>query len=111
MTTPSQDEAIALQKQAIEDLSATPSHLTQMGSALVASLCFDALRIAGSSQHVRLEVEGFKISRTPWDATRLANAIWVWDPGNFTVVELVARIDREAEACAGMPLPNHRRTT
>ena len=90
------------------DLGPDIPHLRQMGSDVVASLCFESLRIGGSSTHVRLEVEAFKLSRTPWDATRLSNALWAYDPGHPEVVDLVHRIDGEAEGCAGMAVPNKR---
>ena len=99
--TPSQAET--------EDIGPDHPHLHQLGREVVASLCFESLRLAGSSTHVKLEVEAFKQSRTAWDATRLSNALWFFDPGHPDVADLVATIDREAEACAGFTLPNKMR--
>ena len=91
------------------DIAPDSSHLNQMGALLVATLCMDALRIAGSSVHVRTEVEGFKQSRSAWDATRLANALWFFEQGHPESAALVETIDREAEKTAGFPLPNKAR--
>jgi hypothetical protein len=90
------------------DLGPDTANIKQMGRDLVASLCFEALRIAGSSARVKSAVEDFKESLTPWDGTELGNAIWSFDPGHPDVATLVETIDREAEACAGLPLPNRK---
>lgn len=90
------------------DIGPDEANLTQMGTELVAALCFDALRIAASSARVKSAVEDFKESRTPWDATELGNSLWSFDPGHPAVAALVETIDREAERCAGLPLPNRK---
>lgn len=90
------------------DLGPDHPHLNQMGTDVVAALCFQALNIAWSSNHVKLEVEGFKQSRSAWDGARLANALCAFDPGHPDVVDLVRAIDRATEEAAGIPLPNRK---
>ena len=80
----------------------------QMGRDVVAAHCFSALAIAGSSAAVKSAVQAFRDSRTPWDATALANSLATWDPGNPNTADLIETLYREADACAGFPLPNKR---
>jgi hypothetical protein len=51
------------------------AHLRPMESELVDNLCDRAVAASPDSYAVRLEIEGFRRSRTPWDAMRLANAL------------------------------------
>ena len=90
------------------DLGPDNPALNQMGRDLVAALCFESLRIAHSSPAVKSAVQAFRDSRTPWAATELANALVVWDPGNPNTADLIETLYREADACAGFPLPNKR---
>lgn len=82
------------------------ARFNQMGAFLVATLCFDALKLAESSERIRTCVEAFKESRSAWDATELANALYAWEPGHPAVSALVETIDREATQTAGFELPN-----
>src|SRR5262245_30997001 len=88
------------------DISPDHPHLNQMDALLVATLCMEALRIAGQSPHVKMEVDGFKESRSAWDATRLANALFFWEPGHPETAALIERLDQEATQVAGFELPN-----
>src|SRR5262245_8748753 len=80
-------------------------HLRQMEEAAVNDLCARALNL-GLSHGIKLEVYGFKESRTPWDATRLANALAMNGAVSIDCLRLIAGLDRAAEACAGAVLPN-----
>lgn len=82
------------------------STITQLGTDLVASLIERTITLAPDSFSIRSAVERFRESRSPWDATELANKLADYDPGRAAVMELVLEIDLEAEACAGIPLPN-----
>ena len=90
----------------LSDIAPDQSHLNQMGKEVVASLCFDALRLAPDGYGVRVEVEGFKQSRAAWDAARLANALEVYGETSPAIAELIEQIDRESTKTAGFPLPN-----
>ena len=81
-------------------MSDTSPHLRQIAANKVADLCDRAFARAGNSHTVRLEIEGFRKSRTPWDATRLANILWRMDKANPLVEELVRDLDQAAEDCA-----------
>lgn len=82
-------------------------HLRQIVTATVADLCERAVKIAADSYSLRIEIEGFRISRTPWDATRLANALDNLVERSAAVQSLVADLDAAAEDCAGL-VPSNR---
>lgn len=84
------------------------SHLRQIAAASVAELCDRAVRIAADSYSLRIEIEGFRLSRTPWDATRLANALDHLVERSAAIQSLVADLDAAAQDCAGpVPLNRH----
>ena len=81
-------------------------HLRQMPVEEVNGFCDRAIALCPDSYTVRLEADGFRLERTPWSATRLANALDIQFDNNVKVGELVGEIDRAAEACAGCASPN-----
>ncbi len=85
----------------------TPHHLRMIGLSTVHSLCKRATDLNLPSHGVTIEVAAFHVSRTPWDATRLANAIFhLAHEKTPDVLELVHDLDAAAEAVAGIPLTN-----
>ncbi len=85
----------------------TPHHLRMIDLATVRALCDRALTLMPTSGTVRVETRAFELSRTPWDATRLANQIFHTAPERTAdVMELVYDLDAAAEAVAGIPLTN-----
>ena len=83
-------------------MSTDTPHLRLMPPEEVNAFCDRAERLTMDSYTVRLESNAFRVSRTPWDATRLANALWHYEKGNATIEALVRDIDAAAEACAGL---------
>lgn len=81
-------------------------HLRQIPKAKVDTLCDRALQLAPDSYGVRLEAEAFRESRTPHDATRLANILFHTGKGNVLIQELVTDIDVAAEDTAELVPPN-----
>lgn len=82
-----------------------PIHLRPMGRAEVHDLCDRAERAAPESFSVRVAARRFRESRTPWDATRLADAL-ADCPG---AENLVRQIDILAHERAGLvPAPRRR---
>lgn len=81
--------------------------LRQMPPEEVTAFCDRAIAACPTSYTVRVEAEAFRQSRTPWDATRLANALDIQSDNNAALGELVGEIDRAAEACAGL-VPSNR---
>ena len=79
-------------------MSDTPIHLVPMDAALVDELCDRAGRIAFDSYTVLREIDGFRESRTPWDARRLANALW----NDHRFDPVVAELDKLAHERAGL---------
>ncbi len=73
-------------------------HLTPMDEALVDALCDRAQRLVFDSYTVLREVDGFRQSRTPWDARRLANALAIDNPQD----PLVKELDKLAHDRAGL---------
>lgn len=86
-------------------MSDTP-HLRQMPEDEVNAFCDRVIAAFPDSYGLRLEAEGFRQSRTPWDATRLANILDIENETSPAVGELIGEIDRAAEACAGLVPPN-----
>lgn len=82
-------------------------HLRLMPVEEVNDFCDRAIALAPDSYTVRLEADGFRLERTPWSATRLANALDIQNESNIAIGELVGEIDRAAEACAGL-VPTNR---
>lgn len=82
-------------------------HLRQIAAETTTELCDRAIRIAADSYSLRVEIEGFRLSRTPWDATRLANALDNLVERSAAVQSLVADLDAAAEDCAGL-VPSNR---
>ncbi len=80
-------------------MSDTP-HLRQIPQSTVDELCDRAAEFSKFNYTVRLEVEGFRESRTPWDATRTANALSNVSDTSDDLAALVRDIDAAAEACA-----------
>ena len=81
-------------------------HLRQIAQASVDTLVQRAIQLAPDSYTIRLEAHAFKESRTPWDATRLGNALWHHAERTPAVTELVRDIDVAAEDCAEFVPPN-----
>ena len=81
-------------------------HLRQIPKAKVDTLCDRAEQLCPDSYTIRLEAEAFRISRTPWDATRLANALAHHDTSAPIIRELVTDIDVVAEDTAELVPPN-----
>lgn len=86
-------------------------HLRQINSISVDSLCdrADAIPIA-ENRMVRLETQAFRESRTPHDATRLANVLAYRRAEHESIDALVRDLDTEAERCAGV-VPANRHST
>lgn len=82
-------------------------NLRQMPADEVNALCDRAEAACPNSYTVRVEADGFRRERTPWSATRLANALDIQSDNNTALGELVGEIDRAAEACAGL-VPSNR---
>ena len=80
--------------------------LRQLPKDKVDALCDRALELAPDSYGMRQEAEAFRESRTPWDATRLANILSHVGKGNVLINELVTDIDVAAEDCAELVPPN-----
>ena len=76
-----------------------PIHLVPMDTALINDLCDRAEGlVATSSFTIWREIQGFRQSRAPWDAMRLANTLaidWPDDP-------LVRELDHLAHERAGL---------
>ncbi len=84
----------------------TPHHLRMIDLYTVNVLCDRALTMC-PSPGIRVEIRAFQLSRTPWDATRVANAIFhLAREKTPDVMELVHDLDAAAEAVAGIPLTN-----
>lgn len=81
----------------------TPPHLQPVDAATVDDLCDRAEKVAFVSYLVRLEIKGFRESRTPWDARRLANALAI----EHSDYALVQELDRLAQERGGL---SNRRT-
>lgn len=79
-----------------------PIHLRPLPTDTVTDLCDRASRAAPDSYTIQLEINGFRDSRTPWDAMRLANVLDRYDPASLSVKELVAELDRVAHEAAGL---------
>ena len=84
-------------------------HLRQMDEAIVVDLCERAAKLSCYNYTIRKEIQGFLESRSPWDATRLANALALTNPVDPDVQGLVRELDAAAEACAGA-VPANRMT-
>jgi hypothetical protein len=82
-------------------------HLRLMPPEEVNAFCDRAIALCPDSYTVRLEADGFRLERTPWSATRLANALDIQSDNNQAIGDLVGEIDRAAEACAGL-VPTNR---
>ncbi len=88
-----------------DDYSDIP-HLRRIDEATVTALCARLDALKSLPVHIKREAMAFVISRTPWDATRLANALHHWDGPEGSVGELVRDLDAVAEECAGVPMTN-----
>lgn len=88
----------------------TPIHLIPIEPETVDALCDRAMAHAFDSYTVRLEVKGFRESRTPWDAMRLADALACtqMESPSSAVDEVIADLDRLAHERAGL-VPRQRR--
>ena len=84
------------------------NHLRQIDPETVSDLCDRAEAITSpSAVHIRMEIDGFRQSATPWDATRLANILDNYRYRNTPEVKaLVADLDAAAEVCAGVAPSN-----
>ena len=82
-------------------------HLRLMPPEAVNGFCDRAIAACPDSYTVRLEADGFRLERTPWSATRLANALDINNESSITIGELIGEIDRAAEACAVL-VPSNR---
>lgn len=83
------------------------NHLRQIPSETVSALCDRAEAIVGpTALHIRVEIDGLRASCTPWDATRLANALDNYR-NTDEIKSLVADLDAAAEDCAGV-VPSNR---
>ena len=88
-------------------MSTDTPHLRLMPPDEVNAFCERAIAACPDSYTVRLEVDGFRRERTPWFATRLANALDIQNEASVAIGELIGEIDRAAEACAGL-VPSNR---
>jgi hypothetical protein len=75
-------------------------HLRPIDAATVNALCDRAEPLVSASYTLLLEVKGFRESRTPWDARRLANALR--HCVQAAPAELVGELDRLALELAGL---------
>ena len=93
-------------------MSSDIPHLRRMSSQAAADICARVSRLAGMPYVIKREARAFADSRTPWDATRLANALdhVPREDRHFRaeIIDLIADIDRAAEECAGC-VPTNRR--
>lgn len=82
----------------------TIPHLQPMEAAIVDPICDAAHRLCRDSYTTMTEANGFRQSRTPWDARRLANALANYDPGNVTaeIAAIIAELDKLALEKAGL---------
>lgn len=80
-------------------------HLTPIDAEIVANLCrrLAAFPLAFGD---RLELHGFKTSRSPWDARRLANALHMFK----MAPEIVAELDKLALELGGLEKDHTRGT-
>jgi len=81
-------------------------HLRQIDARFAAEACARAIAAVPDDYGVQLEAEAFRVSRTPWDATRLANALAITHLRGEGVWTLVLDLDAAAEDCAGMAPSN-----
>ena len=88
----------------MSDDDTTIPHLRRMHAVIVDSLCAKARSHFLDSYGVLTEVDGFRESRTPWDARRLANAMANYDPSRVTpeVAAIIAELDKLALQKAGL---------
>lgn len=85
-------------------------HLRQIASEIITDLCDRAEGLEPYSHATVLESRALRDSRTPWDATRLANAIAILFPNTEDAADLVRDLDAAAEDCAGLvPSNKHQR--
>lgn len=80
-------------------------HLRQISQETVDLLSERAEILAASSHSVLVEAEAFRLTKTPWDATRLANALSYLEQST-PIEELIRDLDAAAEACAGLAPSN-----
>ena len=73
-------------------------HLVPMDADVVNHLCDLAQKLAFDSYTVRAEIDGFRKSRTPWDAQRLANALAI----DYPAEPIVKDLDKLAHDRAGL---------
>ena len=91
-------------------------HLRQIAQATVDALCDRVAQrveqLATDSYSVRLEAKAFRESCTPHDATRLANALEIYDEKRMAepIWSLIRDLDAAAEERAGM-VPSNRFAT
>ena len=87
-----------------------PNHLRQIDEATVAALYARVRPLAIDSYTVLAEANAFHESRTPHDATRLANALEHYDPPVTPEMRaLITELDQAAEDCAGLVPANRQR--
>lgn len=82
----------------------TPLHLVPIERDIVYSLCDRAMLLTGGEMGIALEAQGFRDSRTPWDARRLANGI-AWSARSINNADLWTLADelfKLAEQRAGL---------
>ena len=85
------------------------NHLRQIPCEIVSDLCDRAEAIVGpTALSIRIEIDGLRASCTPWDATRLANALDNYR-NTDEIKALVADLDAAAEDCAGL-VPGNRQS-
>lgn len=85
-------------------------HLRQIAPEIITDLCNRAEALDPYSHATVLESRALRDSKTPWDATRLANAIAILFPNVENAADLVRDLDAAAEGCAGLvPSNKHQR--
>ncbi len=88
----------------MNDNNGTVVHLRPMHPSTVNVICDAVHRLCRDSYVVLMEANGFRQSRTPWDARRLANALAAYNRSDAVpeIAEIVGELDLLALEKAGL---------